>query len=78
MIPVGTRVHRIGISGVEIDYFVGMRGTVVGHNPPDPDHGRHLGFNVVQFDDIPGATDWVFGHLGIVPLDAVTLLGEVT
>ena len=85
-----TRRCGLTLNGNPIDHYVGRRGTVVEHEmptdpsglPPDtssifyyrPRYGT--GYHIVLFDGDTELTKWAIGHPGIVPLDAVTLLGE--
>ena len=78
LLPIGARVIR---TGWEHDPWHGMKGTVVGHDLNErhrsPQNPRVLRYNLVRFDGRTDRTHWVEGHAGIVPLDPITLLGEI-
>lgn len=83
LFAIGMRVVRVGDSP-----YLGMKGTVVGHDLNErnrgPNNPNPLRYNIVTFDPLPGwhtknlsQKTWVEGHAGIVPLDAVSLLGNL-
>ena len=84
LLPIGTRIERrcgLTVNGKPIDCYVGLRGTVVGHNMNYRNTSKQnmnpLRYNKVLFDGGEAPTEWVEGHAGIVPLDPITLLGEI-
>ena len=73
LIPSGTRIMRTGFPP---DPHHGKRGTVVNHQSEQVPGG--VRYNLVQFDGEHAIYLWVEGHQGIVPLNAIDLLGELS
>ena len=71
------------IGGAVDDSHTGLKGTVVDHDLNERNRGPHnpnpLRYNLVDFDYSLSLTrtSWVEGHAGIVPLDAISQLGDL-
>jgi len=75
LIPVGTRVRRCGWpTDPHHDYV----GTVIDHNHNTENPQSRLRYDVIEWDHLPGTrSQWVENHAGIVPLNAIELMGEL-
>ena len=79
LIPIGTRIIRKGYPHCA---YHDKRGTVVEHDLNESNVGG-CRYNIVRFDcdyldgESMGKTKWVEGHMGVVPLDTISKLGEI-